>query len=163
MAKRIITKIGDVFCTMIDNNYKCYFQFIAKDMSLLNSSTIRVFKRHYPIYYETNIDEIIHDDVSFYSHTVLSVGIRLGYWEKVGKHNDIGHPEDVIFRMTDDFGPCIPQKSYRWYVWRINEPYNNIGELTEEYRNAEIGMVFSCKHIVNRIKTGYYDDTHYPE
>ena len=35
MAKRIITKVGDVFCVEIDNEYKCFFQYIDyqyKDM-----------------------------------------------------------------------------------------------------------------------------------
>ncbi len=30
--KRIITRIGDIFCIEIDNEYKCYFQYIAKDV-----------------------------------------------------------------------------------------------------------------------------------
>ena len=35
MAKRIVTKIGDVFCVEIGNEYKCFFQYIDyqdKDM-----------------------------------------------------------------------------------------------------------------------------------
>ena len=28
MAKRIITKIGDIFCVEVDNDYKCYFQYV---------------------------------------------------------------------------------------------------------------------------------------
>lgn len=97
MAKRIVTRIGDVFSVRVDGNCKYYFQYIANDMSQLNSSVIRIFCKKYPIDYEPVIDDIIKDKVLFYSHTVLSVGIRLGYWEKVGKHNDIGHPEDAFF------------------------------------------------------------------
>lgn len=47
MAKRIVTKIGDVFCAEIDNRIKRYFQYIVNDMEQLNSSVIRVFKTHY--------------------------------------------------------------------------------------------------------------------
>ena len=43
MAKRIVTKIGYVFCVEIDNKYKCFFQYVANDMTQLNSSVIRVF------------------------------------------------------------------------------------------------------------------------
>lgn len=35
MAKRIITKIGDIFCVEVDNEYKCYFQYVANDMTLI--------------------------------------------------------------------------------------------------------------------------------
>ena len=51
MTKRIITKIGDIFCVEVDNDYKCYFQYVANDMTVLNSSVIRVFAKHYPIDY----------------------------------------------------------------------------------------------------------------
>ena len=33
MTKRIITKIGDIFCVEVDNDYKCYFQYVANDMT----------------------------------------------------------------------------------------------------------------------------------
>ena len=76
MTKGIVTRIGDVFCIEVDHNYKCYFQYIAKDMEFLNSSTIRVFKTKYPLEYEPVIDEIVDDEVAFYSYTVLRWGIR---------------------------------------------------------------------------------------
>lgn len=40
MGKRIVTKIGDVFCIEIDGKYKCFFQYIANDLEQLNSSVI---------------------------------------------------------------------------------------------------------------------------
>ena len=46
-TKRIVTKIGDVFCIEIDGQYKCYFQYIANDMECLNSSVIRIFKENH--------------------------------------------------------------------------------------------------------------------
>ena len=85
MVKRVVTKIGNIFCAEIDGQYKCYFQYIANDLTELNSSVIRVFKRHYPIEYIPDFDKIVKDEVSFYDHTVLSVGIRYGYWSKVGE------------------------------------------------------------------------------
>lgn len=49
MAKRIVTKMGDIFCVEIDNGYKRFFQYIINDIEALNSSVIRVFKTHYPL------------------------------------------------------------------------------------------------------------------
>ena len=49
MAKRIVTKIGDVFCSEIDGQCKRFFQYFAIDSTMLNSSVIRVFKQHYPM------------------------------------------------------------------------------------------------------------------
>lgn len=156
MVKRIVTKIGNIFCAEIDGQYKCYFQYIANDLTELNSSVIRLFKRHYPIEYIPDFDEIVKDEVSFYAHTVLSVGIRYGYWSKVGKSKDLGNPEDATFRMIEEIEFRHLKKSYNWYVWKINQPFDFIGELTDEYRKADIGMVFSCIEIVHRIRTGKY-------
>ena len=71
MANRIITKIGDLFCVKVDNDYKCYFQYVANDMTVLNSSVIRVFSKHYPIDYVPVFDDIVKDKVYFYAHTIL--------------------------------------------------------------------------------------------
>lgn len=45
MAKRIVTRIGNVFCAEIEGKFKCFFQYIAKDMTQLNSSVIRVLEK----------------------------------------------------------------------------------------------------------------------
>ena len=80
-TKRIVTKIGDVFCAEIDGQYKRFFQYFAIDSTQLNSSVIRVFKQHYPMDYIPDISEIIAGEVEFYAHTVLRMemvfGIRL--------------------------------------------------------------------------------------
>ena len=39
------TKLGDIFCVKIDENNKKYFQYIANDLTQLNSDVIRAFKR----------------------------------------------------------------------------------------------------------------------
>ena len=90
MAKRIVTRIGDIFCTEIDGEYKCYFQYIEKDLSQLNSSVIRAFKRRYPIDATPIIEEIVNDDILFYAHTVLRAGIDYNAWYKVGKYKELG-------------------------------------------------------------------------
>ena len=52
MAKRIVTKIGDVFCVEIGNEYKCFFQYIDyqdKDMMkrLEQTLSIKAMFYHY--------------------------------------------------------------------------------------------------------------------
>ena len=76
MATRIVTKIGYVFCVDVDNQYKRFFQYIADDMTMLNTRVIRVFKRKYPMDYIPNMEEIVKDEVDFYAHTIIKFGIQ---------------------------------------------------------------------------------------
>ncbi len=158
MAKRIITRIGDIFCIEIDNEYKCYFQYIAKDLSQLNSSVIRVFKHHYPMEYEYDEQEVLSDEVNFYAHTILRIGIDNGTWYKVGKSKDVGDTSKIMFRFSSDFGNGPHHiKSYHWYVWKIGEEYVHIGELTEGYKkNTDLGLVIQYCDVFNKIKNGFY-------
>lgn len=156
MVKRIITKIGDVFSVEVSEGTQRYFQYVANDMTQLNSSVIRVFKKKYPVGQVTNFDEIANDEVDFYAHCVLRWGIELGYWQKVGKSQNIGSVE-VFFRDSDDYGKPEIIVSNKWYVWKINKEFKFIGRLTDKYQSAEIGIVVTPEDIVKRIKTGEYD------
>ena len=102
--KRIVTKIGHVFCIEIDNQYKCYFQYICNDLHQLNSSVIRVFKKRYPMDYVPVIEDIVNDEVSFYAHTVLKFGIADGAWYRVGKSMDFSESDfdNVLFVTSHD-------------------------------------------------------------
>ena len=64
-GKRIVTRIGDIFSVTLDNGKLRFFQYIAKDISCLNSPVIRVFKREYPAGYILNADEVVADEVVF--------------------------------------------------------------------------------------------------
>ncbi len=159
MAKRIITRIGDIFCIEIDNEYKCYFQYIAKDMSQLNSSVIRVFKRHYPMDYEYDEQEVLNDEVNFYAHTVLRAGLTNGTWYKVGKSKEVGDLTKILFRFSSDLGGGggVKRKSYNWYVWKINEEYIHIGELTDDFKiKSDFGPVIPYCGISDKIRKGFY-------
>lgn len=59
MIKRIVTKIGNIFCVEVDSKHKRFFQYVANDLSQLNSSVIRVFKRKYTIDYTPDMDDIV--------------------------------------------------------------------------------------------------------
>ena len=152
--KRIVTRIGNVFCIEIDNTFKRYFQYISNDMTQLNSSVIRVFKTDYALSCHPSVDQIIEDEVDFYMLVMLRPGIADGIWYKVGTSNKVGDTEQVMFRMFGDLDVSQIAKSHNWYVWKINQPHIYIGELTENYRHLELGFVVPYSDVIARIKTG---------
>lgn len=156
--KRIVTRLGDIFCVEIDHQYKAYFQYIAKDWEMLNSTVIRSFKRRYPIDYNPTMDEIVNDEVSFYGHTILRAGLLYDAWYKVGTSKNLGDTENIKFRYTPETPPHIhgSTKSYKWYIWTINQPQQFVGEMTDEYRTYDWGVVLSFENLVTKIKTGKY-------
>lgn len=167
MAKRIVTKIGNVFCAEIDNEFKCYFQYISNDLYNLNSSVIRVFKKRYPMDSNPTIDQIINDEVAFYAHTILRFGIQFNAWYKIGKSTEIGEKElkKVYFCQTQDheavFNP-FPELIWvdplkNWYLWHVNEEHQRIGKLPKKYWTiVEPGGVIPYIDIINRMRYGFY-------
>ena len=163
--KRVVTKIGHIFCAEIDGEYKCFLQFVAVDETQLNSTVIRVFKTHYPMDYKPNLDEIVKDDVDFYAHVMLNNGVREGIWYRVGKHQDLGDTENIMFRQYNDSEDYydehgIPQirKTSAWWIWKINQDFIDIGaELPNEYRSLPEGSVFPYTYIIRKIKTGHFN------
>ena len=71
MAKGVVIKIGNIFCTKIEDRYKVYLQYVCNDLSQLNSFVIRVFKTRYPIDSDVDLEEVVRGDVHFYSHVML--------------------------------------------------------------------------------------------
>lgn len=170
--KRIVTKIGDVFCIVIDNDFKCYFQYIANDMKMLNSSVIRVFKTHYPLDANPLIEDVVTDEVDFYAHTVLRTGIADCIWEKVGKITDLDsiNFSEIIFYVTEflealKFNPnttdIFKNPLENWRVWTINGSSVHYKTLPEELQNKALmeGRVLPYSSIIDKIKYGYYKDT----
>ena len=165
MAKRIVTRIGNIFCVEIDSEYKVYFQYIANDMSQLNSSVIRVFKQRYPLDANPKMNDIVKDDVGFYAHTILRVGIEYNAWYKVGRSNDLGLDQlskvwfgsvpDSIFNWEKMQSiPCNPEETL--YVWHVNERRIRVDKsLQNHYDNLEPGSVVPFMVIISRIKYGY--------
>jgi len=163
---RIITKIGDVFLAKIDENNKKYFQLIAFDLTQLNSDVIRAFKGVYPIDVKPDLSEIINGEIEFYAHCITKLGVKSGYWEKAGHVKEVGELNHILFRGTSDYGCKAGEEPVRvsdkWYIWRINESFRDVGKLVGENRKAEIGVVMDSESIVHRMKTGKYDGF-YPE
>lgn len=165
MAKRIVTKIGNVFCAEINGEYKSYFQYVCNDINQLNSSVIRVFKTRYPMEYEPVLKDIINDEIAFYAHTVIRAGIDFNAWYKVGKpvtidnskHDNVlwGTTSDILTISAWDYKEVNPLEN--WDIWYINRPRIKIGLLPKEYwGKIESGTVKPFIEIVDRIKYGYY-------
>lgn len=152
-AKKIVTKIGDIFSVTLNNGKQRFFQYIANDLSCLNSSVIRVFKREYSEECELRPEEVVDDDVDFYAHTVLKWGIVDGYWQKKGKCLNVGDTENILFRMYHS--DAVDHKDRLWYAWYINKDRFDVGFLSESFREeSDIGLVIPAKAIVGRIRNG---------
>lgn len=163
--KRIVTKIGDIFAAKIDENNKKYFQYVANDLTQLNSDVIRVFKEKYPIDANPDLLEVVKGDIEFYAHCVIKWGIQDGLWGKVGKIRDVGEI-NVLFRDTNDLAQVPGEEpvkiSDKWYIWKIGYEFYRIGMMTEEYKKAEYGLVFHPTQIIYRMQNGKYM-TKFPE
>lgn len=161
-TKRIVTKIGNVFCVEMDGRYKCFFQYIANDIEQLNSSVIRVFRKRYPMDYKPDMDEIVAGEVAFYAHTILRAGIANGIWYKVGKTSDIGQKEleDVIFGTTGKIRSDVQEDvdpRENWRIWDLNGNELRHTRLPESIKNTvEEGSVLPYQCILDRIRYGYY-------
>jgi hypothetical protein len=120
---------------------------------------VRVFTRAYPVSDLADLKSIVNDEVAFYAHVVISWGIRMGLWEKLGNISGTGDL-CVLFRNTNDYGCKSGEKpveiSNNWHVWRIGEPFRHVGKLEGENEKAEIGIVVSPPDIVKRMQTGKY-------
>ena len=164
MAKRIVIKIGNVFCVEIDGSYKCYFQYVCNDRSMLNSDVIRVFKTRYPMDYEPVVKDIVRDEVAFHAHTIIRAGIFHEAWYKVGPSAIISDAhEKVLWGITksvdmDKDGNVMDVDPMRhWSIWHIDNEKYEIGEIPNDYNiQIEPGGVFPYVEILTRIRLGYY-------
>lgn len=111
---------------------------------------------------------IVSNDVAFYAHTVLRIGIHANAWYKVGKSDDIGidalkqvifgTTKDVIINSSKTISKVNPLEN--WYIWHINETPRLVGVLPEKYRNTVyIGTVIPFHSIDSKIKYGFYINT----
>jgi len=160
LMARIITKVGDVFCVKLTESTKKYFQLIAFDLTQLNSDVIRAFKKEYPIETNTELLDVIKDEVEFYTHCNTNLGIKLNLWEKVGCIEEIGKTADIIFRGSSDSGSKPGEQiklSSNWYIWRIGDgDFTKVGKLVGENRKAEIGIIVNPYDVVERLSTGKF-------
>lgn len=164
---RVITKLGDVFSAEINETHKKYIQYIANDLTQLNSDVIRVFKKKYLVNENPNLENIVKGEVEFHAHCVVKFGVKMNLWVKVGNSKNIGSLENIIFRGTKDYGHKLGNEPIRvtndWYIWKINDAkFTNVQFVTEQVRDANIGLVFNPLGILELIKNHKYPQN-YPE
>jgi hypothetical protein len=151
---RVTTKVGDVFRIPLKQGGVRYMQYVANDMTQLNSDVLRVFK---PITSnaESDIEKIAESEIDFHVHSDTRAGIKMGNWTKLGRANVYG-PTLTLFRQTADDGNPGIKFSTRWSVWRVGESMKFVGALHDANRDSEPGSVFPPFAVVSRIETGDY-------
>ena len=169
MAKRTVTRIGDIFCAEIDNEYKCYFQYVGKDSCQLGGALIRVFRKRHPIDANPDMMEVINGEIAFHTLTFIQVGTKLGTWYKVGKAPILyqEYLNDIIFGDPRYF--LFDQKTFEsynvnpfdhWFVRTFNTPFKDIGRLPDSLKGCiEYDGVHPYSSIIERMKYGYFIDT----
>lgn len=165
MAKRIVTKIGDVFCAHIDNVYKRYFQYVCNDIPQMDSSVIRVFKTRYSVNDNPDLTQIVSDNIDFYAHTILRDGIEEGVWYKIGAIRQIetSMVDRVIWgsahsvKSIDCRTTIYVNPMENWVIWKTNMRKLNIGVLPRNYYSeVQYGAVIPFVDIMARLKLGYF-------
>jgi hypothetical protein len=159
MTKKIV--VGDVFEVQLDHSSRRYFQYVADDASQLHSNVVRVFRGTFRFDEPLDICRVISGEIDFYIHVLLPIGLKLKAWRKCG---NAPAPADhkVLFRDSSDYGNPKIKISRNWFVWKINGPHEDVGELTPKFQNAEIGIVVQPASVIHRMRTGKYDFL-YPE
>ena len=148
MAKRVVTKIGDIFSIPINEKEKRYMQLIAYDLTQLNSDVVRIFEKKYSLESKPDTETVIKDNVIVYVHCSTSFGVKLNFWEKVDKNDNIGNIRDIIFTDTNDYGHKQGEEpiklSHNWHIWRIgDDKFTKVGKLEGENRKAYMGLVIN--------------------
>lgn len=165
MAKGVRVRQGDVFCVKLDEKTKGYFQFLFRDSSQLGGNVIRVFYKHYPNDYDPTIDEIISDDVAFFTHTFVQGGIYFDVFTKIGNVKVLNENKlpGVIFCYQStpyEFDNNYPKEMWSkkmWYVYQANETLVLYETLPKNWRNkVELGWVMNFESVVWRMKFGFY-------
>ncbi|AZA75184.1 hypothetical protein [Chryseobacterium indoltheticum] len=167
MAKKLKTKIGDIFSVPINDEEKRYMQLIAFDLTQLNSDVVRIFEKKYFLGENPDMENIIKDNVKVYAHCGCDFGLKLNLWKKEGESSNVGNIKDVLFKGTSEYarkeGEEPTKISNKWYIWRINdENFTQVGKLEGENRNAFIGLVINPLGIVELAKGNKYPDN-YPD
>lgn len=161
MQKRVVTKIGDIFSISINETEKRYIQLVAYDLLQLNSDVIRCFTKTYPLDANPDSETIINDNILFYSHCVIKLGIKLNVLTKVGKNSELGDFSEVLFRNTSDYGRKENEEpisiSQNWYVWRIGDKkITPIGKLDGENKKSYVGLIINPLGILELAKGNRY-------
>jgi hypothetical protein len=157
---RVITKIGDVFSVNLGNGTKRYIQYVANDITQLNSDVIRGFSGEFDLTAQPLVSEVVNLTELFFAHTMVSLGVKMGLWVKEGKSEYLGNYLNALFRHTEQYGRAANEPiisfSDKWYVWRVGEEFKQVGKLDGANKNAYPGLVISPPGIVELLKGNKY-------
>lgn len=167
MAKRLRTKIGDIFSVPINDREKRYIQLVAFDLLQLNSDVIRCFVRKYSLDVVPTMEEVINDEVLFFAHCATDFGLKLNLWSKVGNNHNVGSPENILFRSTNDYarkeGTEPVTISDNWHIWKINDQtFTRVGKLVGKNRSAFMGLLINPYGLLELAKGNKYP-ANYPD
>jgi len=154
VSKRVV--VGDLFEVQLDQSSVRFFQYIADDATQLSSQVVRVFRETYSAGEPLDAHRVTAGEVHFYAHVFLRNGLKQGFWRKVG-HVQPPAVVNTLFRNSDDYGNPEIKVSKRWYIWKANCPFEEVGELTPRYQGAEIGVVVPPDSLIYRMRNGRYD------
>lgn len=159
--------LGNIFSFETAYGKKRYFQYICNDISCMNTQVIRVFKTVYSAKDNPPVEKIVADEIDFYAHTIVRVGIIDNVWHKVETSNDLGLDKlnkitFVLFFTADELTglPSIQTDRPLWKIWKSNERIHwcsDINEMSPKY--LEIGSILPIHQIVNRLNDGFYTFT----
>ena len=152
IKKRLKLEKGDIFEVPFENCKKGYFQYVMDDESLMGSNIISVFDIQ--ISNESVIDfEILKTcKFKFYTHCMVLGGYKLDIFFKIGNLQLEDNFKIPYFRDQSERGGV--EKSYSWYVWKANEEFEKIGELTEKYKSYNLGGIFHPLDVKEWMETG---------
>jgi hypothetical protein len=157
--------IGDIFSIAIGDGQVRFFQYIGNDSTQLDSEIIRVYKNQYSSTNAIDLESIITSEIDWHAHCFLRLGLKMGYWSKVGKAA-IAQGITALFRDTYDYGRAAWQEpilvSHNWVVWHPGQDFQRVGRLVGENEQADIGLVMSPVDIAYRMQHGVYDMPFYP-
>lgn len=167
MAKRLKTKIGDIFSIPINETEKRYMQLIAFDLLQLNSDVVRIFETKYLLNESPDVENVIQDNILTYVHCATDFGLKHDLWRKEGNSLNVGNINNIIFKGTSEYARKEGEEpikiSNKWHVWRIgDEDFTKVGKLEGENRNAYIGLVINPLGIVEIAKGNKYP-SNYPD
>ncbi|WP_422079427.1 hypothetical protein [Ulvibacterium sp.] len=170
MTKTIKAKKGDIFKVSLSNDKIGFFQYLLLDPALLNSEVIRAF--NYRVEQDETFDlkEVLNSGTHFNSHVDIRLGCDLRVWEKVGNiplENDLDRPLfRAVFGENDkyDGNRIVYKKSDKWQVWRAGNSFEsrqNIGRITQEMENIDLGLIINPMGIVYRMEHDEYQRKYY--
>lgn len=166
MARRLSSKIGDVYETIPIEGVPRYLQLIALDEINLNSDVVIVFEKTLANPAEKHVGAIVAQGVDFYIHTTVAQGVADGLWRKIGnakarvKINQLKfksyHDEvegEILSQSAEVPAPPVPYPN--WTIWTPADKEWRFISLEEGKKTiANESDIFPASDIIYRLRYG---------